>query len=95
MEECKIKPEDALLVLKSVKTQDFIQDQPTLSSQTSILEGKSALELLKKETQLPPIVTCNEAIDKMLGGGVPLGKMTEFCGIPGIGKTQVGYDTLC
>lgn len=66
---------------------------PTItSSPTTLLEGKSALELLKKETQLPSIVTCNEAIDKMLGGGVPLGKMTEFCGIPGIGKTQVGLE---
>ena len=28
-------------------------------------------------------------IDEMLGGGVPLGKVTEFCGAPGIGKTQI------
>lgn len=28
--------------------------------------------------------------DDMLGGGVPLGKSTEFCGAPGIGKTQLG-----
>eukprot|EP01121_Diplochlamys_sp_Union-15-3_P004648 TRINITY_DN14839_c0_g1_i1.p1 TRINITY_DN14839_c0_g1~~TRINITY_DN14839_c0_g1_i1.p1 ORF type:complete len:147 (-),score=17.80 TRINITY_DN14839_c0_g1_i1:88-528(-) len=27
----------------------------------------------------------------MLGGGVPLGKLTEFCGVPGIGKTQMGF----
>jgi RAD51-like protein 2 len=27
----------------------------------------------------------------MLGGGVPIGKLTEFCGVPGIGKTQMGY----
>ena len=27
----------------------------------------------------------------MLGGGVPVGKITEFCGAPGIGKTQIGY----
>ena len=27
----------------------------------------------------------------MLGGGVPVGKITEFCGAPGVGKTQIGY----
>lgn len=26
----------------------------------------------------------------MLGGGVPLTKLSEFCGAPGIGKTQLG-----
>ena len=26
----------------------------------------------------------------MLGGGIPLGKITEFCGVPGIGKIQLG-----
>lgn len=26
----------------------------------------------------------------MLGGGVPTGAVTEFCGAPGLGKTQIG-----
>jgi RAD51-like protein 2 len=26
----------------------------------------------------------------MLGGGVPVGEVTEFCGVPGVGKTQMG-----
>ena len=30
-------------------------------------------------------------VDGMLGGGVPLGKVTEFCGAPGLGKTQFRY----
>jgi len=33
-------------------------------------------------------------MDNMLEGitvnGIPLGKITEFCGPPGIGKTQLG-----
>ena len=28
-------------------------------------------------------------MDDLLGGGVPLGKITEFAGAPGIGKTQM------
>ena len=27
-------------------------------------------------------------VDSMLGGGVPVGKITELCGAPGVGKTQ-------
>ena len=30
----------------------------------------------------------------MLGGGVHLGEMIEFCGVPGIGKTQIAMQ-LC
>ena len=35
-------------------------------------------------------MTFCEGLDDMLGGGVPVGKITEFCGAPGIGKTQMG-----
>lgn len=35
------------------------------------------------------IITFCEKMDDMLGGGVPLHKITEFCGVPGIGKTQI------
>jgi RAD51-like protein 2 len=30
----------------------------------------------------------------MLGGGVFIGQITEFCGVPGVGKTQLGIQ-LC
>lgn len=52
--------------------------------------GKSALEMLKIEPNRMPIFTLNKDLDEMLGGGVQLGKLTEFCGVPGIGKTQMG-----
>jgi RAD51-like protein 2 len=29
-------------------------------------------------------------MDQILGGGVALGQVTEFCGVPGVGKTQLG-----
>ena len=53
--------------------------------------GLSALELLKMEQQQAHIVTFCASMDEMLGGGVPMGKITEFCGAPGIGKTQIRY----
>ena len=39
----------------------------------SQVTGKSALELFKAEVEQPPITTFSLEIDKMLGGGVPLG----------------------
>lgn len=52
-------------------------------------QGKTALELLQTEQTQNHIVTFSARIDTMLGGGVPVGKITEFCGTPGIGKTQL------
>ena len=44
-------------------------------------------EMLQEPQQF--IVTFSERLDGMLGGGVALTKITEFCGTPGIGKTQI------
>ncbi|XP_034027708.1 DNA repair protein RAD51 homolog 3 [Thalassophryne amazonica] len=49
----------------------------------------TALELLHKEEELRSIVTFSSALDAALGGGLPVGKITEICGIPGVGKTQL------
>jgi len=31
----------------------------------------------------------------MLGGGIIVGEVTEFCGVPGVGKTQLGMQLAC
>jgi RAD51-like protein 2 len=54
--------------------------------------GLSALDILKAEQDQPFIVTFSSKVDEMLNGGVPVGKITEFCGAPGIGKTQFRWD---
>lgn len=36
------------------------------------------------------VVTFCKAVDKLLGGGVSLGQVTEISGLPGTGKTQLG-----
>ncbi|XP_053706582.1 DNA repair protein RAD51 homolog 3 [Synchiropus splendidus] len=51
--------------------------------------GVSALELLQKEEELRSIVTFCSELDCALGGGIPVGKTTEICGVPGVGKTQL------
>lgn len=33
-------------------------------------------------------MTFCQAIDEMLGGGIAPGQITEFCGVPGIGKVR-------
>eukprot|EP00944_MAST-04C_sp_MAST-4C-sp1_P015136 g15136.t1 len=49
----------------------------------------SALTMLEQKKKR--IVTfCKEIDDGLFGGGgVPVGEMTEFCGVPGVGKTQM------
>uniref|UniRef100_A0A8C9VTG1 DNA repair protein RAD51 homolog 3 n=1 Tax=Scleropages formosus TaxID=113540 RepID=A0A8C9VTG1_SCLFO len=51
--------------------------------------GLTALELFEKEQGLGSIVTFCSALDSVLGGGLPVGKTSEVCGAPGVGKTQL------
>ena len=58
------------------------------------LGGTSAFDLLKKEETAKTIVTFSRHMDEMLEGGVPVGKITEICGSPGTGKTQLWLEIL-
>ncbi|CAL8369788.1 unnamed protein product [Lota lota] len=49
--------------------------------------GLTALELLQQEER--SIVTFCSQLDTALGGGIPLGRTSEVCGTPGVGKTQL------
>ena len=69
-------------------TRDSTADRPS-SGCAHAPTGRSALEMLKAERLQGYIVTFCAKLDSMLGGGVPLGKITEFCGAPGTGKTQL------
>ncbi|KAG9321617.1 hypothetical protein KVV02_006721 [Mortierella alpina] len=63
------------------------------SSSSAMLTANQAWE---KEMRCAPITTSCGAIDSLFAGGrgIPLGKITEFCGLPGTGKTQIGMQ-LC
>ena len=67
---------------KSSGTLSVTNGRPHIST------GVSALEMLKAEQLHSCIVTFSAQVDGMLGGGVPVGKITEICGAPGVGKTQ-------
>ena len=81
--EMKISPQEALEILKLVKEEGAGGDSAKQS------KTRTALDMLHDEQLQQSIITFSEQLDEMLGGGVPLTKITEFCGAPGIGKTQI------
>ena len=50
---------------------------------------QSAASAFKLEQKSCPIVTFCRDLDNLLGGGMQAGTMTEVCGEPGTGKTQL------
>jgi RAD51-like protein 2 len=83
-------------LVKSVPSLTLDEAQDVLKACKTGLDGfalsgaKSASELLKKERERIPLVTFCKGVDGILGGGVQTGEITEFCGAPGVGKTQIG-----
>ncbi|XP_019620165.1 PREDICTED: DNA repair protein RAD51 homolog 3-like [Branchiostoma belcheri] len=84
--ELKISPEEALEILRVVQGVQNDASSPSSSDEAV----KTALDLLQEERHQGCIITFCSALDELLGGGVPLTKITEFCGAPGVGKTQMG-----
>ncbi|XP_071944992.1 DNA repair protein RAD51 homolog 3-like [Antedon mediterranea] len=77
--------EEACEVLKAIDDVNLVRN--TLKDGTN--GCRMALEILQEEQRQQSIITFCEEIDDMLGGGIPLGKTTEICGAPGVGKTQM------
>lgn len=50
---------------------------------------KSATSAWKEEISLRPIFTSCKELDAAVSNGIPTGVITEFCGPPGCGKTQI------
>lgn len=75
--ELHIAPGEALEIFEVVR--------PT---QTKV-KGQSALSLLERGRGRGHVVSFCAAVDAVLGGGVEVGRVTEVCGEPGTGKTQL------
>ena len=52
----------------------------------------SAFDALIKEEAAPVITTFSAKVNKLLGGGIQVGRVTEVCGMAGLGKTQLWFD---
>ncbi|XP_018102394.1 DNA repair protein RAD51 homolog 3 isoform X2 [Xenopus laevis] len=81
--EAGITNEEAVEVLQIVK------GEAQSSSSCQIIQKRTALDLLVQEQSQGFIITFCSALDEILGGGVPVAKVTEICGAPGVGKTQL------
>lgn len=79
--ELNITKEDALSIIQCVSQFNGLH--------SSKLKSQTAWEMLNDEAALSNIITFSEQIDNMIGGGIPVSKITEVSGAPGIGKTQL------
>lgn len=53
--------------------------------------AQTALAVLQQQQQQTPGISLSaSSLDSMLQGGVKPGTVTEFYGVPGVGKTQLG-----
>lgn len=50
--------------------------------------SKSAYEVWKDEKEAGVIITLCRDLDDAIGGGIPIGPITELVGGPSVGKTQ-------
>lgn len=81
--EAQLTHEEALLALKIALPCGF-------NSTNGIKGVYSARQILERENETPKIMTFSPDLDAILGKGIAVGQITEFCGVPGIGKTQLG-----
>eukprot|EP00041_Stephanoeca_diplocostata_P007373 m.103996 g.103996 ORF g.103996 m.103996 type:complete len:396 (+) comp16843_c0_seq12:131-1318(+) len=103
--ELDISAEESLDILESVRSAtsscDASNDSKTKQTNdvkkkndTTAAPSENALDVLHRERNRRQIVTFCREWDNLLGGGVCITRMTEFCGAPGVGKTQLGIQ-LC
>ncbi|XP_042298426.1 DNA repair protein RAD51 homolog 3 [Sceloporus undulatus] len=86
--EIGISKEEALEILQVVKREPH-DDGAKSSGEPASVRKYTALQLLEEEQVQGFIITFCSALDGILGGGIQLTKITEVCGAPGIGKTQL------
>ncbi|XP_019348884.2 DNA repair protein RAD51 homolog 3 isoform X2 [Alligator mississippiensis] len=86
--EIGISNEEALETLQVIR-QECDSDAARMGGDPTSLRTCTALELLEQEQAQGFVVTFCSVLDDILGGGVQLTKITEICGAPGVGKTQL------
>lgn len=89
-QEIGVTPDAALEIIRSIESS--FTNKPELE-QTMQLTAK---DLLSKHGTSRSLITFCKQIDQMLGGGVTVGQITEFCGVPGVRLYYLlFYSTWC
>ncbi|KAL0488267.1 RAD51-like protein [Acrasis kona] len=65
------------------------QNKPTQQTYSQPVNMSSGLDMFEKPTK-KLVTMCPELDVELLNGGIPCDSVTEICGVPGIGKTQLG-----
>lgn len=78
--DCGISEEDAQCVLGTI---DRIRNV--------VIKPRTGIQVLQEEESSLAVMTFCEELDIALDGGVKCGQLTEICGLPGTGKTQLWY----
>ncbi|XP_039103236.1 DNA repair protein RAD51 homolog 3 isoform X1 [Hyaena hyaena] len=86
--EVGISKEEALETLQIIR-RECLTNKSRYAAAAESGKKCTALELLEQEHTQSFIITFCSALDNILGGGIPLTKTTEICGVPGVGKTQL------
>lgn len=82
-EECGVSRAEALAVLAAVGS-------PHAEGSGVTVAARTAADVLVEERRRRGVTTFCPELDALLGGGVLPGEVTEVCGVPGVGKTQLG-----
>ena len=77
-QELSVTPEVALGIIKAVESS--FTNTPSAEASLQL----TAKDILSKHGSTRSLITFCKQIDVMLGGGVPVGQITEFCGVPGV-----------
>ncbi|XP_063002558.1 DNA repair protein RAD51 homolog 3 [Elgaria multicarinata webbii] len=86
--ETGISKQEALEILQVVRRERH-GDGAKPAGEPAAVRKYTALELFEEEQVQGFIITFCSALDGILGGGMQLTKLTEICGAPGVGKTQL------
>lgn len=90
LKACELSKDLGISANEAMDLLKMVHDYCNKTSYSNYRSTMTALDMIEEgEHNQKFIVTFSEEFDNLLGGGVPLEKLTEFCGPPGIGKTQI------
>ncbi|XXQ33580.1 DNA repair protein RAD51 like protein 3 [Plasmodiophora brassicae] len=107
---CGVRPADlgdrlqigrdrAMFIMKAARNEvprgDAMGSSVSSVAMPSDFRGVSALDLLRQRSNVECIISLCPDLDTIMGGGCQIGQITELCGLPGVGKTQLCMELAC